>query len=60
MLNAVEIIEDAAENAFLKGVKLMKKYLLAAFKDHIAQRKELLVGNTFIFEAGGILRPAKC
>ena len=36
MLNAIKVIENTCEHTFFEIIKQIKKYLFAAFKDHIA------------------------
>ncbi len=59
MLDAVQCIEDRGQQTFLKVLKLVQQQLQAGFFDRFTQRQELLIGDTAIFQGGGILRPAQ-
>ncbi len=59
VLNAVEVIENTGEHAFLEAIQQMKKDLFAPLEDQVTQGKELVVADTAIFQPGGILGPAQ-
>ena len=59
VLDAVEVVEDAGQHAFLELIEQVEKNLHPPVEDGIAQCKELLVGDATLFESRRILRPAQ-
>jgi hypothetical protein len=59
MLHAVKVIEDRGKHAFTEFVHQTIQDLDASIKNGLAQVKKLIVGDTAIFQAGRILRPAQ-
>src|SRR4249920_3826882 len=59
MLHAVEVVENTGQYTFAEIVHEIVKDLDPSFEDHLAQVKELLVGDALLFETRGILRPTQ-
>ncbi len=58
VLDAVEGVEDAGQDALVEAVDLVHEHVLAQPVDVLAQGQELLVVDAAVFEGGGVLRPA--
>ena len=59
VLDAVEVVENARQHAFLKLSEQVEKDSLATLEDQVAQRDELVVTDAIFLESRRVLRPAE-